>query len=79
MGEHEEFSDIVDECMKLFDENIAVLGEIESLAEDEIEDIVKTGLTKNDLHDMAYEVADLARIRKAESDFLKRHFERPSD
>ena len=73
------FANLLDECIKALDENIDVLNDIEYSLESEKEDAVITDLTKNDLVNMAHEVADSSRIKKAESHFVKRFFEQKSD
>ena len=79
MKEHDEISHLIDECIKLLDENVGILNDVEYSLESEKEDIVKTDLTKSDLVDMAHDVADSSRIKKAESDFVKRYLEKKSD
>lgn len=77
--EKDEFSDTVDECMRLLDENLDILSDIEYSLDSDKEDIIKTDLTRNDLLNMADEVADSTRIKKAESDFVRRYFEKNLD
>lgn len=79
MKEHDEISHLIDECIKLLDENVGILNDIGYSLESEKEDIVKTDLTKSDLVDMAHDVADSSRIKKAESDFVRRYLEKKSD
>jgi len=76
MEKPDEFTNLIDECMKLLDENVDVLSDIKYSLDSQKEDLVKTGMTKNDLVEMAEEVADLSRIKKAESGFIKRYFEK---
>lgn len=78
MKEHNEISDLIDECIKLLDENVGILNDIEYSLDSEKEDMVLTDLTKNDLVNMAHEVANSSRIKKAESDFVRRYFEKKS-
>ena len=75
----EEFIDMLDECAKILDENTAVLNDIDYSLQTEKEDAVVTDLTKNDLVNMAHEVADSSTIKRAESHFVKRFFEPKSD
>jgi len=79
LEDKEDFANLLDECIKILDDNVTVLNDIEYSAESEKEDAVITDLTKNDLVNMAHEVADSSRIKKAESYFVKRFFESKSD
>ncbi|MGI0018079.1 MAG: hypothetical protein ACREA1_05180 [Nitrosotalea sp.] len=79
MEDKDDFANLLDECIKILDDNVTVLNDIEYSAESEKEDAVITDLTKNDLVNMAHEVADSSRIKKAESYFVKRFFESKSD
>lgn len=75
----DEYIDMLDECVKLLDENTNVLNDIDYSLRSEKEDTVVTDLTKNDLVDMAHEVSDSSRIKKAEYDFVRRLLEKNSD
>jgi hypothetical protein len=74
----EEFIDMLDECAKILDENAAVLNDIDYSLQTEKEDAVVTDLTKNDLVDMAHEVSDSTKIKRAEYDFVRRLLEKNS-
>ena len=76
--EDRDFINMLDECIKLLDENVDVLNDIDYSLESEKEDAVITDLTKNDLVDMAHEVSDSSRIKRAESDFVRRLLEKKS-
>ena len=79
MENRDDLAHMLDECIKLLDENVDVLNDIDYSLESEKEDVVITELTKNDLVDMAHEVSDLSRIKRAESDFVRRLLEKKSD
>ncbi|MGI0093686.1 MAG: hypothetical protein ACREA8_06240 [Nitrosotalea sp.] len=79
MEDNDDLGSLLDDCIKTLDDNIDVLNDIEYSLESEKEDVVITDLTKNDLVNMAHEVADLSRIKKTESYFVKRFFEQKSD
>ncbi|MGI0101583.1 MAG: hypothetical protein ACREA7_03185 [Nitrosotalea sp.] len=70
-----DFRDILDECSKILDENVNILSDIEFEIDSEKEDVVKPMMTKNELVDMAHDIAESVRIKKAESSFVRRHFE----
>lgn len=73
--ESDDFGDIIEACGKILDENVNILSDIEFEIDSEKEDIVKPMMTKNELVDMAHDVAESVRIKKAESSFVRRHFE----
>lgn len=75
LEDSEDIAGILDECIRLLDGNVDVLNDIEYTLESEKEDAVITDLTRHDLVNMAHEVADSARVKRAESDFVKRFFE----
>ena len=79
LEDKDDFTSILDDCIKLLDDNMDVLNDIEYSLESEKEDYVITDLTKNDLVNMAHDVADSSRIKRAESQFSKRFFEQNSD
>ena len=72
----DDFINMIDECVDLLDENANVLNDIDYSLQSEKEDTVVTDLTKNDLVDMAHEVSDYTRIKKAEYDFVRRLLEK---
>lgn len=75
--ESDSLRDIVEQCSKIIDESIDVLSDVE-FEIDSVKEDVLVPLTKNDLVDMVHEVSDSARIKKAESLFIRRHFDSPS-
>ncbi len=75
MEDKDDFTHAIDECLNLLDENLNILNDIEYSLESEKEDVLVTDLTRNDLVNMAHDVADSSRIKKAESEFVKRFFE----
>jgi len=79
MEDKDDLVNMLDECIKILDENVNVLNDIDYSLSSEKEDVVITDLTKNDLVDMAHEVSDSSRIKRAESDFVKRLLEKKSD
>ena len=79
MENRDDLVNMIDECIKLLDENVDVLNDIDYSLELQKEDVVITDLTKNDLVNMAHEVSDSSRIKRAESDFVRRLIEKKSD
>ena len=79
MEDKDDLVNMLDECIEILDENVNVLNDIDYSLSSEKEDVVITDLTKNDLVDMAHEVSDSSRIKRAESDFVRRLLEKKSD
>ncbi len=73
--ESDDLGDIVEECRRILDDSMSILSDIEFEAESAKEDIVSPSMTKSELVDMAHEVADSVKIKKAESSFVRRHFD----
>jgi hypothetical protein len=74
----DDFRDIIDECDKILDENISILSDIEFEIDSWKEDTIKPTMTRNELVDMAHDVAESARIKRAEASFARRYFENNS-
>ena len=70
-----DLSDIVGDCIKIFNENIDVLSDMGCSLGSELEDSMTLVVNKTELIDMAHEVANSVRIRNAESSFMRRRFE----
>lgn len=79
MEDRDDLVNMLDECIKILDENVNVLNDIDYSLSSEKEDVVITDLTKNDLVNMAHEVSDSSRIKRAESDFVRRLIEKKSN
>lgn len=79
MENKDDLVNMLDECIKILDENVDILNDIDYSLGSEKEDAVITDLTKNDLVDMAHEVSDSSRLKRAESDFVRRLLEKKSD
>ena len=71
--------DIVEECGKILYESISILSDVEFELDSAKEDIITPSMTKGELVNMTHEIADSVRIKKAESLFVRRHFESRSD
>ena len=72
MSNQDDLSDIVLDCIEMFDENIDILSDV-SNSLGESEDNLTLVSDKTELIDMVHEVADAVRIKKAESNFMQRH------
>ena len=76
MSNQDDLSDVVRNCMEMLDENINILSDM--CFSIESEDDLTPVLDKAELVDMAYDVADSVRIKKAESSFMQRYSEQDS-
>lgn len=74
----DDFGEIVEECRRILDYSMGILSDVEFEVESTKEDIVRPSMTKNELVDMAHEVSDSVKIKKAESSFVRRHFDSSS-
>lgn len=76
--ESDDLGDIVEECRRILDDSMSILTDVEFEADSAKEDVVRPSMTKSDLVDMAHDVADSVKIKKAEASFVRRHFDNTS-
>ena len=69
---NDELSDQIERCLKILEENIDILTNIEQTLEDQKEDEVVSGLELHHLYDMVDEVAETAKLKRAESNLMRR-------
>ncbi len=62
----------VKECMKILDECVDFLSDLEHELEDEKEDEIASDLELHQLYDMTEDVAESAKIKRAESNLVRR-------
>jgi len=77
MSNPDDLGDIVHDCLKIFDENIDLLFDVDNSLGSEIDDL-KVISDKTELIDMVHDVADYIRIKNAESSFMQRYVEQDS-
>ena len=77
MSNQDDLGDIVHDCLKIFDENIDLLFDVDNSLGSEIDDL-KVISDKTELIDMVHDVADYIRIKNAESSFMQRYVEQDS-
>ena len=65
----------VKKCMKILDENVDFLSNLEQDLDDEKEDEMTSDMQLHQLYDMAEDVADSAKIKRAESNLMRRQAE----
>jgi len=65
----------VDKCLKILDENLKILANIEMDLDDEKEDEVVSNLELHQLYDMVEDVSESSKIKRAETNFTRRQSE----
>jgi len=78
MSNQDDLSDIVRDCIAMFDDNIDILSDVCDSLGSESEDDLTLVSDKTELIDMVHEVANSVRIKKAESRFMKRYIKQDS-
>ena len=63
------------ECFKIIDENVEVLSDIEFEIEQQKDSEIIPNLQLHDLIDMAHDVSESIKIRKAEASYMRRQFD----
>ncbi|MGD8708343.1 MAG: hypothetical protein PVI88_06630 [Nitrosopumilaceae archaeon] len=71
----EDFSKTIDECLKILEENVDVLANLEVDLEDEKEDDLVPSLELHHLYDMAEDVSQTSKIKRAETNLVRRQTE----
>ncbi|MFB5608500.1 MAG: hypothetical protein ACE5RI_07440 [Candidatus Nitrosomaritimum yanchengensis] len=71
----DDFSKTIDDCLKILEENVDVLANLEMDLDDEKEDEVVPSLELHDLYDMAEDVNHTSKIKRAETNLVRRQTE----
>ena len=71
----DDLPETVKKCLKILDENVDFLLNLEQDLEDEKEDEIVSEIELHQLHDMVEDVADSAKIKRAESNLMRRQTE----
>ena len=74
--ENEDFEMYLDDCLKMLDENVDILSNIEYELNQQKEDELTPNMQLTDLIDMTHDVADSSRLKKAEFTFMQRYLEK---
>jgi hypothetical protein len=74
--ENEDLGKCLDECLKLLDDNVNILSNIEYELNQQKEDELTPNMQLTDLIDMTHDVADSSRLKKAEFTFMQRYLEK---
>jgi len=65
----------VKKCLDILDENVEILGDLEFNLDDEKEDELRPDMELHNLYDMTEDVAQSAKIKRAESNLARRQAE----
>jgi hypothetical protein len=74
--ENEDFEMYLNDCLKMLDENVDILSNIEYELHQQKEDELTPNMHLTDLIDMTHDVADSSRLKKAEFTFMQRYSEK---
>ena len=72
---NEDLPDEVKKCLDALDENMEILSDIETALDDEKEDEFTGEMQLHQLYDMTEDVAESAKLKRAESNFSRRQAE----
>ena len=62
----------IKKCLKILEENIDILSNVELDLEDQKEDELTSGLGLHDLYDMTDDVAESTKLKRAEFSLMRR-------
>ena len=68
----DELPESIKKCLKILEENIDILSNVELDLEDQKEDELTSGLELHDLYDMTDDVAESTKLRRAEFSLMRR-------
>jgi hypothetical protein len=68
----DELPESIKKCLKILEENISILSNIELDLEDQKEDELTSGLELHDLYDMTDDVAESTKLKRAEFSLMRR-------
>jgi hypothetical protein len=71
----EDLPEAIERCLKILEENIDILSNLELTLEDQKEDEIVSGLELHHLYDMAEDVSESAKLKRAEYNFMHRKAE----
>lgn len=73
----DELPEAIKKCLKILEENIDILSNLELELEDQKEDEISSGLELHHLYDMTEDVAESAKLKRAEFNFMRRKADDP--
>lgn len=71
----DDLPETIDKCLKILDENMEILGNIDANLDDEKEDKVVPNMELHQLHDMVEDVSESTKIKRAENNLIRRQSE----
>lgn len=71
----DELPEAIKKCIKILEENIDILSNIEMDLEDQKEDEIVSNLKIHDLYDMTEDLAESAKLKRAEFNLMRRNAE----
>ncbi len=72
---NEDLPEAIERCLKILEENIDILSNIELNLEDQKEDEMVSDLELHHLYDMAEDVAESTKLKRAEFNLMHRKTE----
>ena len=69
---NDELHEAIEKCLKILEENIDILSNVELDLEDQKEDELTSGLELHDLYDMTDDVAESTKLKRAEFSLMRR-------
>ena len=73
----DELPEAINKCLKILEENIDILSNLELDLEDQREDEIASGLELHQLYDMTEDVAESTKLKRAEFNLMRRKAEDP--
>ncbi|HEY4680298.1 MAG TPA: hypothetical protein VIH04_03420 [Nitrosarchaeum sp.] len=73
----DELPEAIKKCLKILEENMDILSNLELDLEDQREDEIASGLELHQLYDMTEDVAESAKLKRAEFNLMRRKAEDP--
>ena len=71
----DDFPESVKKCLDILEENVEILANLELELEDEKENVLSPDMQLHELYDMTEDVAESAKLKRAESNFARRQAE----
>ena len=71
----DDLPEAVKKCLDILEENVEILDNLEYDLGDEDEDEMTADMQLHDLYDMAEDVSESSKLKRAESNFMKRQTE----
>ena len=73
----DELPEAIKKCLKILEENIDILSNLELELEDQKEDEISSGLELHHLYDMTEDVAESTKLKRAEFNLMRRKVDDP--